>query len=289
MNVESSTERKIQSLLRLLSDPNQQVAATIHKELVNMGAVILPFLDHADQGDHDMCVRLTEIREDLRFEKLRQDLRQLLLSSSRERAFDLEAGTFLLAQSAYPEINVQQYIQQLDDLAEEVRPRLSPSQSLEDASQILAKYLFVEKGFRGNRDHYDDPENSFFNRVLERRTGIPITLSVLYLFLAKRLGLSSTGVGMPGHFIVKLEETDPTIFIDCFNGGVFLEAKNCEQFLIEAGVGFNETYLHTTPNDLILARMIRNLIGGYEKLQETERVDRLNSLMETLDSVPERD
>ena len=288
MTVDSSTERKIQALLRLLSDPNQQVAAKIHEELVRMGAVILPFLDQAEQGECDMRARFSEIREDIRFEKLGNDLK-VLLSSGREREFDLEAGTFLLAQSAYPDLNVSYYTQQLDDLAEEVRPRIHPSQPLEDASQTLAQYLFVEKGFRGNRDHYDDPENSFFNRVLERRTGIPITLSALYLFMAKRLGLSSTGVGMPGHFVVKLEGSDPTVFIDCFNGGVFLEAKNCEQFLIEAGVGFNEAYLRTTPNDLILARMIRNLIGVYEKQQEAGWVDRLHILMATLDPVPEVD
>ncbi len=288
MNVDSSTERKIQSLIRLLSDPNQQIAAKIHEELVKMGTVILPFLDQADQSEYDLSARFSEIREDIRFEKLRDDLKALL-SCGPEREFDLEAGTFLLAQSAYPDLNVSKYTQQLDDLAEEVRPRLSSSQSLEDASQALAQYLFVEKGFRGNRDHYDDPENSFFNRVLERRTGIPITLSALYLFMANRLGLSSTGVGMPGHFVVKLEGSDPTVFIDCFNGGVFLEAKNCEQFLVEAGVGFNEAYLRTTPNDLILARMIRNLIGVYEKQQETGWVDRLNGLMETLDSVREVD
>ncbi|MGB0909915.1 MAG: SirB1 family protein [Nitrospirales bacterium] len=284
MTGDSVTERKIRALLRLLTDPNPQVADTIHRELVNMGSVVLPFFDHVEY-DHDLSARFADIREDIRFEKLRQDLKQLL--SSRERDLDLEAGTFLLAQSAYPELDVRYYSQQLDTLAEEVRPRLLPSHSLEQASQILAQYLFVEKGFRGNRDHYDDPENSFFNRVLERRTGIPITLSVLYLFLARRLGLTCAGVGMPGHFVVKLEGPEPTVFIDCFNGGVFLEAKNCEQFLIEAGVGFNEAYLRTTPNDLILARMIRNLIGVYEKQQDTGRVDRLNSLMATLDHAPE--
>ena len=284
MNVESSSERKIQALLKLLTDQNQQVAATIHRELVNMGAVVLPFLKDADQDDQDMRVRLADIREDIRFERLRQDLRQLL--SGRERDLNLEAGTFLLAQTAYPELDVKYYRQQLDELAEEVRPRLHPSYSLEQASQVLSHYLFEEKGFRGNREHYDDPENSLFNRVLERRTGIPITLSALYLFLANRLNLSCTGVGMPGHFVVKLEGTDPTVFIDCFNGGVFLEAKNCEQFLVEAGVGFNEAYLKTTSNDLILARMIRNLIGVYEKRQNTGQVNRLNLLMATLDHVP---
>ena len=287
MGIDSSTVRKIHALLQLLNDPNHQVATTIHRELVGMGDMVLPFLKNPNPEDFEMDSHLANVREDIRFAKIRQELEGLLTVSNDH--LDLEAGTFLLARSAYPDLDVNFYSQRLDELADEVRPRISPAHSPEQASQILCDYLFQEKGFRGNREYYYDPENSFFNRVLDRGTGIPITLSALYLFLANRLGLECVGVGMPGHFVVKLEGVDPEVFIDCFNGGMFLQAKDCEQFLTEAGVEFDPTYLLDTPNDLILARMIRNLIGVYQKQQDMGQVGRLNSLISVLEYVPEND
>ena len=281
MATDLSTERKIQALLQLLTDPNPQVADTIHRELVNMGDIVLPFLEKVTEHEQELQMRLAGIREDIRFQTIQQELQQLLSHSGKP--LNLEAGTFLLARWAYPNLDVRHYSQQLDTLANDVRSRLVPELTQEQKNQILCQYLFREKGFHGNRDNYYDPENSFFNRVLDRRTGIPITLSVLYLFLASRLEIPCVGVGMPGHFVVKLGGTDPTVFVDCFNGGVFLQTKDCQQFLTEAGVGFEEAYLRDTPNDLILARMIRNLIGIYEKQDERKQVERLNGLMVSIE------
>ena len=248
-----------------------------------MGQVVLPYLGHADLTEQRLATRVEEIRGDIRFSAIRGELEQLL---TNEQQLDLETGTFLLARSAYPNLDVPSYIDKLDILAEEVRPRIHPTLQPEDASQILCEYLFREKGFSGNRDQYYDPENSFFNRVLDRRTGIPITLCVLYLFISGRLGIPCVGVGMPGHFVVGIEDTDPAVFIDCFNGGVFLQAKDCEQFLTEAGVGFDESFLSRTPNDLILARMIRNLISIYENQDQPKQVERFNSLISALEHIP---
>ncbi|WP_447970000.1 SirB1 family protein [Nitrospira sp. M1] len=285
MEIDSSTERKIQALLQLLTDPNTHVADTIQRELVTMGEVVLPFLEEFDWRGQDLGPRLTDIREDIRFVTLQNELKQLLTTGGQP--LDLEAAIFLLARTAYPNTDMGYYTQQLDGLAEEIRPRLVPSLTQEQANHILCRYLFQEKGFFGNRDHYYDPDNSFLNRVLDRRTGIPITLSVLYLLLSNRLGLSCVGVGMPGHFVVKLENTEPAVFIDCFNGGAFLQKKDCQQFLTDAGVKFDDVYLKHTPNDLIVARMIRNLIGVYEQQQESRRVDRLNGLMTSLEHAAE--
>ncbi|GJL56954.1 MAG: hypothetical protein NPIRA02_40860 [Nitrospirales bacterium] len=285
MTIDSSTERKIQALLQLLTDPNAHVADMIQQELVTMGEIVLPYLEECDWRGQELGPRLADIREDIRFMTLQSELKQLLADGGQP--LDLEAAIFLLARTAYPNIDMRDYSQQLDDLAAEIRPRLVPSLTSEQANHVLCRYLFKEKGFFGNRDHYYDPDNSFLNRVLDRRTGIPITLSALYLLLSNRLGLSCVGVGMPGHFVVKLEKTEPAVFIDCFNGGAFLQEKDCRQFLTDAGVKFDDVYLKHTPNELIIARMIRNLIGVYEQQQESGRVDRLNRLMASLEHVSE--
>ncbi len=285
MGVDPSTERKFKALLQLITDPNQRVAATIQSELVGMGEVILPFLEDAKQSEPTLTARLTEVGKDIQFARVQEEFSALLDKGSED--FDLETGTFLLARSAYPNIDVGTYTHRLDELADGIRSRVHPALDVEHACEILSDYLFNEQGFQGNRDDYYDPDNSFLNRVLDRRMGIPVTLSVLYLFLGRRLGLPFAGVGMPGHFVVKVEGADPPLFIDCFNGGVSLRVRDCEQFLTDAGVGFDPSYLMKTPSFLILARMIRNLIGIYEKQQETGQVERLNSLMEKLEESPD--
>ena len=121
-----------------------------------------------------------------------------------------------------------------------------------------------------------------FRSVLERKTGIPITLSLLYLFLGARLGLPFSGVGMPGHFIVKYETPSERIFLDPFSGGHPLTIEECNRFLVNAGYGLKEEYLATTPAREILSRVIRNLVFIYTRLDDQSRVKRLERFLEML-------
>ena len=126
-------------------------------------------------------------------------------------------------------------------------------------------------------------ENSFLNRVIDRRTGIPITLAVLYLLMSQRLSLPVVGIGMPGHFMVRVATSSSFLFVDCFNGGTVLSEKDCERFLKESGLGLSLNFWKETSNNLILARMLRNLVGIYQNQQELKRVDRLNALITILE------
>ena len=279
--MDSSTQRTIKSLLRLLSDPNERVAATIHEKLVQYGETTFPYLDEAGQQVPSLVQRLTEVREAIRFSVLQKEFQRL--RSIGGNHVDLEAGTFLIAKSVYPDLDVDHYIQAIDNMAQEVQARLTPLRSTEQAIQVLNGYLFKEKGFRGNRAEYYDVENSLLNRVIDRRTGIPITLAVLYLLISQRLRLPVVGIGMPGHFMVRVATSPPYLFVDCFNGGTVLGEKDCEKFLKESGFGFKPHFLEQTSNNLILARMLRNLVGIYQKQQELKRIDRLNSLITILE------
>ena len=278
----SSTPNTINALLRLLSDPNERVAATIQDQLVRIGESTFPYLDAAEQREPTLAERLAEVREEIRFSGVRREFQQL--HTVGQESIDLEVGAFLIAKSAYPSLDVAAYRQQIDHLAQEVQPRLTPTLSTEQAIQVVNRYLFKEKGFRGDRTDYYNVENSFLNRVIDRRTGIPITLSVLYLLVSRRLGLPVVGVGMPGHFVVKVDAPPPYLFVDCFNGGIFLREQDCETFLKESGFGVQPHYLQESSNEMILARMLRNLAGIYEKRQEPDRFERWNSLIAILEN-----
>ena len=209
-----STTRTIKSLLRLLSDPNERIAATIHERLVQFGESTFPFLDEAEQQEPSLGPRLTEVREAIRFSVLEKEFQRL--RSIGGDHLDLETGTFLIAQSVYPDLETDHYRRVIDTMAQDVQARLTPALSTEQVIQVLNAYLFKEKGFRGNRTEYYDVENSCLNRVIDRRTGIPITLAVLYLLMSQRLSLPVVGIGMPGHFMVRVATSSTFLFVDCF-------------------------------------------------------------------------
>ena len=134
--------------------------------------------------------------------------------------------------------------------------------------------LFVDYGFRGNTSDYHDPRNSFLNDVIDRRVGIPITLSAIYLEVARRLKFAVQGVGMPGHFVVKCRSGDEEIFLDPFNAGSVLTRQQCRDFIgqmkLEDGQS-TERWLRRVTNRQILARMLTNLKVIYLKAEAFDK------------------
>lgn len=278
----NNLHNQIKALIHLLSDPNERVASAIRDQLVSIGEPALPYLAEAEIQQPQHADRIVHVIQAIHSSQLEQEL-QTLVGRAQEEV-DLEAGTFLIARLAYPTLDVQHYRQEIDQLAAEVRDRFTPGISSLAAVKILNQYLFQQKGFYGNRRDYYDPDNSFLNRVIDRRTGIPISLSVLYLLIGQRLGLPLTGVGMPGHFLVKLESEQHPTFVDCFSSGALLHEADCARFLSEAGYRFQISYLQTSPNHLILTRILRNLIAIYQKVNEQEKADRLSRFKEIVEN-----
>ena len=176
---------------------------------------------------------------------------------------NLPHATLLLAQElAYPQLDIPHYLRQLDDLADRAAKRVQLNDSIAVRAELLSEFLFKEEQFVGNTAVYDDPRNSYLNEVLERRLGIPITLSLLYLAVAERLHLPAFGVGLPGHFIVGVQVRGDTLYFDPFHGGGRLSAADCAR-LVELTVGYTgafqaEWLTAVSPHD-ILARMLNNL------------------------------
>jgi regulator of sirC expression with transglutaminase-like and TPR domain len=273
-------ESQIRALIRLLGDEDERIVKTISGRLIDFGDSAVPLLQEAEIEQPDMADRIATILEEIRGSRLEEELQNLVNQSGHD--VGLEAGTFLLARYAYPSLDVSVYERQLDGMACELRGQIGSRVSGEETVKALNRYLFTEKGFKGNTKNYYELENSYLNRVIDRRTGIPISLSAVYLLVGKRLGLPVHGIGMPGHFLVKYESEKYKIFIDCFNGGALLTEKNCARFLTEAGYGFEDRYLQKSPTRAILTRMIKNLLAIYSKLNDPLKKMRLVRFMEIL-------
>lgn len=273
-------ESQIRALIRLLGDEDEKIVKTISGKLVDIGTTAVPLLQEAEIEQPEMAERIASVLEEIRGGKLEDELVQI--SALPDGQMDLERGAFLIARYAYPSLDVPSYRRQLDEMAQEVRDRIGPRASSEETVKTLNRYLFTEQGFKGNTKNYYELENSYLNRVIDRRTGIPISLSVVYLLIGKRLGLPVHGIGMPGHFLVKYESDRYKIFIDCFNGGALLTEKNCQRFLTEAGYGCDDKYLQHSSVRAILSRMIKNLLAIYSKLGDPIKKTRLTTFIELL-------
>ncbi len=167
---------------------------------------------------------------------------------------------------AYPELDIDACLARLDELANAAWFQIKPQHTFTEQAEALADFLFIQERFRGNASDYTDPLNSYLNQVLERRLGIPISLSTIYIAVAERLGMTAWGIGLPGHFIVGLPSRSGEIYIDPFHGGARLSVEDCAQ-LVRQTSGYDgpwqEDWLHPMPPHAILTRMLNNLRNTY--------------------------
>jgi len=195
---------------------------------------------------------------------------------------DLEMAAGLLAQTQYPDTNIEAYQALYDSWAAELRTRISPVLEAEKNLGLVNQYLFTELKFAGNEQFGDNPENCYLNRVVDRRTGNPISLCAIYLFLARRLKLPIAGIGLPGHFICRHQSSAAEIFIDAFNGGKFLSKADCVQYLAHANYSLRDDCLAPVSSRRMLLRICGNLHQTYLQLQRTEETTRIQRYLVAL-------
>ncbi len=270
------TEREIQAILTLLSDEDQEVVRAVRKKLADMNRETVVGI-HAAAGSHIRAQQeIAKLLDRMDAPSLDKQFEDLSLSPE----IDLEAGTFLIAKFGYPEVLPDPYVDLLDEMAADLSPHVSKNDHPIHTIRELNAYLFDEKGFKGGAVR--SPENSFINRVLDRRVGIPITLSAVYLFLSRRLGLPVAGIGMPGHFIVKYCHADLEFFVDPFNRGEVITRKECQEIVTRLGNTFDNSCLEPTPNRDILVRMMNNLMIVYLSKGEGGKVIELKNYIKIL-------
>ena len=196
----------------------------------------------------------------------RQTFQQLV--TLPDSAIPLAEAALILACEEYPQLEISPYLDMLDNIAGIAQQRFDPADSPVERVGKINTVLFETFGFSGATEDYYDPRNSFFNDVLDRRVGIPITLSAVYMEVARRLNFPIVGVGMPGHFIVKYSDRQEEFFLDPFNRGEILTRDDCRNRLFERygnSIEFNERLLSRVTNRQILWRMLNNLKEIYLK------------------------
>ena len=205
-----------------------------------------------------------------------------LLARDDDR-IELARACLLIAEDAYPGLDVEGYVGEFERLALRLRARLPRTAGAEDKVIALNQFLFDDLGFTGNTDHYYDPRNSYLNEVMDRRTGIPITLAVMYMELGRKIGLPLEGVSFPGHFLVRFRMRGGMLVLDPFSGGEPQAERELRDRLrrvvpegATGGIPLKELpldqFLEPATNRQILARLLRNLKGIYREADKPERM-----------------
>jgi regulator of sirC expression with transglutaminase-like and TPR domain len=189
-----------------------------------------------------------------------------------EAGIDLARAALVMGKFEYPGLDVTGYLSRFDKLADAAGRAV---QSTDLPALTLAQFLFDELGFSGNAGDYADPRNSFMNEVLERRLGIPISLSVLYIEIARRVDIQAQGVGLPGHFIVRVTlNSGEVVYLDPFHGGQLLSEEDCRTRVAAITGGtlpFHESFLNPVQSRYILTRMLNNLKNFYASANDFQR------------------
>lgn len=281
MNSAPLTAAEREAFLSLLDDPSPAVRRALLLRFARAGASAAAYLQEVAVGSNRVLARhALGYLDELKFSDPIEEFRGFI----RSMHYELETGALLLARTVTPRLDVGECCQALDAIAARCRELIADPASARAKCRVMNRVLFHEWGFHGNVEHYTDPRNSFLDQVLARRTGLPLTLSIVYLLVAERLGLELEPVGLPGHFIVGCFTGELPFFVDPFDGGLFRDPEEIFESLRARHVAPKPSDLAPTPVREVLCRNCRNLVHHYTSAGDLERARLFASFVDEFDA-----
>jgi regulator of sirC expression with transglutaminase-like and TPR domain len=246
------------ALLGLLDDASPTVRRALLLHFTALGPAAASFLQSVARGPNRVVGRHAAwFLDELKF----TDPVAEFVGFIRSMNYELETGALLLARTVSPRLDAGACCAQLDAIAARCRELIVEPSSAREKCRVINRVLFHEWGFHGNVENYTDPRNSFLDEVIERRTGLPISLSIVYLLVAQRAGLELEPVGLPGHFVVGCFSDDLPFFIDPFERGLFRDVQEVFELLRSNNHTPVPADLAPTPVREVLCRSCRNLVN----------------------------
>ena len=285
METEKLSPERRESYLRLLDDPNPTIRQALLTHFAELGAPAHEFLQSTQQQSHrSLAKHATWFLGQLKFSDPAADFRVFINSLN----YELESGALLLARTVNAELDAGACHDMLDRIARRCRELISEPSSPREKCRIINRVLFHEWGFRGNQENYTDPRNSLLDQVLATRKGIPISLCIIYLLVAERLGLELESVGIPGHFLVGCYQEGNVFFIDVFDRGVFRDPDEVLDLMRAHHLEPSVEDLAPTPVREVLCRCCRNLVNHYHTAGDPAKARLFAGFVEDFEAAYER-
>ncbi|MFZ5496284.1 MAG: transglutaminase-like domain-containing protein [Verrucomicrobiota bacterium] len=279
------TDEQRQALAGLLDDPSPAVRQSLLAWFARHGRESVEFLRHvASQPNRALALHANWYLRELNFSDPVAEFRGFIRSLN----YELETGALLLSRTIHPDLDIGASCALLDRMAARCRELIAEPATVRDKCRVMNRVLFHEFALRGNTEHYADPLNSFLDQVLIRRKGIPISLCIVYLLVAERLGLSLEPVGLPGHFVVGCYAEDLPFYIDPFNAGRIISASEAVALLRKHSLSPTIADLAPTPVREVLCRCCRNLVNHYSVANDPDRARLFAEFVAEFESTHER-
>ena len=275
-------QSEIKAITRLLKTNDESTTKLLEEQLKTFNIKTLKEINNEiPLDDIELRRQFLNLVTNIKRGELKKDFNNWAKNNSN----DLEEGVLLVALFGNPLLDLEHYSNLLNNWALTLSKNLKKIKLKSDPTSIINEsnhFLFMELGFKGNKENYYDPDNSFIDKVIDRKLGNPILLSIIYLLVTKRLGLPFRGVNMPAHFLVQYFDTVEPIFIDPFSQGEIITKSVCQERIRVLKLTWQEEYLSSPTNKQIIIRILQNLINIYHNSDQFDLKDYLEGYVKVL-------
>src|ERR1700749_155212 len=281
--------KEINSLIRLLNDPDREIFEHIHDKLISYGGEVVEYLESAWEQAFDPIQqeRIANLVHEIQFGIVKEELKLWYQGG----AFDLLQGVLTINKYQYPDLDEQKVINQIEAVKRDIWLQMIYDGSPAEQIKLINHVFYNIHGFSGNTSNHQDPQNSFLSQVLETKKGNQISLAIIYSIIAQKLDIPVYGVNLPQHFILAyLDESLQSEFesgilfyINAFNKGFLFGRRDVDMFLKQLNLKADKQFYEPCSNTDIIKRVLRNLISAYEHLGSSDKVDELNELLKIME------
>lgn len=275
-----TSKTEIESLLFLMDDPDPFIQKSVENRLFELGEQAVPLLDEfrAEIKETEAKERVNDVIHKLTFNTLESDFIEILEGGLKTRK-SLEIAILTLARFGNPTLRISEYQKKLDHFVQMVEPQIKYKLDEKRKMKRLLSFIFEDLNFQGDAENYHAPRNCFLDQVIDRRKGLPIALSLIVMFMARRLEMPFFGINMPIHFMLNYVGDKEELLIDPYDNGAIVTYDQCYFFLKKNSIDPRPEHFQMATNLDIVLRCIRNLIHSYERGEEMERVEDLGRLL----------
>ncbi|GAB2573637.1 transglutaminase-like domain-containing protein [Spirosoma areae] len=274
-------DKELKALISLLDDEDREVVKHVEERIRQMGGQMIPFLESEWEGSFnpELQKRIEELIHDLQYETVLDRMRDW----KNGGGMDLLEGLWIIATYQYPDLSLDKLKQDVEQLFYDVWVDFKPDMHPDEQIKAMNTAFFSKLKFAPNTKHFHSPANSMINQVLESRRGNPITLCVLYMLIAKRLNLPVYGVNLPNLFVLTYKnKSGVQFYINVFNRGLVFTTKDIDQYIDQLNINRLDTFYQPCTNADIIRRVLRNLTLAFEKIGDTERVQEVEQILNTV-------
>lgn len=282
-------EKEINSLIRLLDDPDMEIFQHVEEKLSTLGPSVIGLLEKQWEKSFDALeqTRIENLIHKIQYKQVTEDLQKWY----KDGGHNLLEGLLIVNRYQYPTIDTQKLREQINEMHQLVLENKTDEVDPNDFVALINDVLYFKLGFSGNTSNYHDPQNSYLSQVLETRKGNPLLLACIYLLIAERMGLPIYGINLPKHFILGYAaqpgqllviHEDILFYINAFNGGQIITQGDVLSYLRQLSLPIDEQYMMPCTNLDIIIRLLHNLQSAYEKLGQEQKAMDITRLINIL-------